>query len=399
MLVTLQVADACLTVASAPALAVAGYLAMLTMWSAPNKQTLSRTPRVVFDVIIPAHNEEANVASTVRSVLEVDYPRSAFSVIVVADNCTDATAAVARAAGAEVLERQNTSDRGKGHALAHGFARSLARARADAVVVIDADTFVAKNLLRAFASRFVSGTAAVQAAYKVRNTDASWRTRLIALALALFHGLRSHARERLNVSCGLRGNGMGFATTLLRAVPYDAFSTVEDVEYGIRIGLAGHRVEYVSETAVFGEMVSSADAARSQRQRWESGRRDLARTQGWSLIRRGLAQRSALLFDLGADLMTPPLTRLVTWTSLGLMMSAASGALLANTGERPHAWQPWTLAAVFIALYVLRGLQLSGMGARGILDLARAPAYAMWKLTLPWSRPKTWIRTTREKVK
>ena len=98
---------------------------------------------------------------------------------------------------------------------------------------MDADTLVSPNLLRAFAARLDAGAAAVQARYGVRNPDASWRTRLMAIAFALFHDLRSLGRERLGLSAGLRGNGMCFSTRLLREVPHQAFSVVEDLEYGL----------------------------------------------------------------------------------------------------------------------------------------------------------------------
>src|SRR5439155_20947412 len=114
----------------------------------------------------------------------------------------------------------------------------------DAVVVVDADTSVSENLLLAFASRLETGAAACQSDNVVRNPDASWRTRLLAVALVLFNSVRSLGRERLGLSTGLRGNGMCLSARLLREAPHDAVSVVEDLEYGIRIGLAGHRVRF-----------------------------------------------------------------------------------------------------------------------------------------------------------
>ena len=91
--------------------------------------------------------------------------------------------------------------------------------------------------------------------------------------------MRSHARERLGVCCGLRGNGMCFSHALIREVPHDAFCVVEDVEYGIRIGKNGHRVFYAYEAEVLGEMVAGEKASRSQRRRWEGGRVALMKQQ------------------------------------------------------------------------------------------------------------------------
>ena len=394
-----RLVDAAAAAASIPALAASGYLGALTAFSKPVEPPRINGKRPFFDVIVPAHDEEANIAGTVSSILAVDYPRDRFRVVVVADNCTDATAARARQAGAHVIERVDTDRRGKGYALARAFEETLAERRADAVVVVDADTRVTKNLLHAFAARLSAGEVAVQAEYGVRNPEASWRTRLMVVALTLFHVLRSNARERLGLSCGLRGNGMGFACSVLREVPHDAYSIVEDVEYGIRLGEAGHRVAYVGEAAVLGEMVSTGRAARSQRDRWEKGRRALRDAHGWRLVKRGLVERNAMLFDLGADLLVPPLTRLGAWIAFGLGASAAAGVLVIASGGSPIAWIPWAAAGALTGAYVFRGVQLTRLGARAALDLAWAPVYAVWKLGLAASGPpSTWVRTTREKV-
>ena len=187
--------------------------------SPADRLPLGPLPRLRFDVVVPAHDEEAEIARTVESLLALDYPRELFRVVVIADNCRDHTAARAAAAGAQVMVRNEPEHRGKGYALAHAFGRSLAEDFADAVVVVDADTVVSSNLLTAFAGRFETGAAVVQADYGVRNPRSSWRTRMMTIALATFHGVRSLARERLGLSCGLRGNGMGFSRAVLRAQP------------------------------------------------------------------------------------------------------------------------------------------------------------------------------------
>jgi 1,2-diacylglycerol 3-beta-glucosyltransferase len=394
----MRLTDIALASASLPPLAAAAYLAGLTVLStAPRHGPRVASSCPFFDVIVPAHDEESQIADTVTNLLALTYPRDAFRVVVVADNCTDATALRAKAAGAEVLERHDHEHHGKGYALARAFEWSLAERRADAVVVVDADTIVTANLLEAFAAQLERGVEAMQADYRVRNADASWRTRLMVVALAAFHGLRSRARERLGVSCGLRGNGMALSSRLLRMVPYAAFSIVEDVEYGIRLGEAGHRVAYVDTAAVMGAMPVTERASRTQRRRWEAGRRQLARTHAWQLILRGVRERSKLLADLGIDLAIPPIARLTMWTALGLAASATL-ALLA-TGITPFAWVPWTLTAACIAAYVTRGAHLSGVGSRVLVHLAPAPLYVLWKLVVPQTLPTKWARTARENSK
>jgi glycosyltransferase involved in cell wall biosynthesis len=139
---------------SLPVVAWAAYLAALAILSrALPPRSYDATPKTKFDVIVPAHNEELGISATVTSLLGVDYPPHLRRIVVVADNCTDATAARAAEAGATVLERFDASQRGKGYALAYAFERTLADGVADGVVVVDADTTVTKNLLGAFGVR------------------------------------------------------------------------------------------------------------------------------------------------------------------------------------------------------------------------------------------------------
>ena len=382
---------------SVPVLACSLYLAALAAlsWRSPTPAPPAPA-RTRFDVIVPAHDEEVGIVATVQCLLATDYPANLRRVLVVADNCTDATAMRASEAGAIVLERRDESRRGKGYALAHAFDRSLQEGFADAVVVVDADTLVTPNLLHACAARFAAGALAVQAEYAVANRTASWRTRLMHLAFTLFHTVRSLARERLGASSGLRGNGMAFAAALLREVPHDAFSVVEDVEYGIRLGRAGYRVHYAAEAQVLGAMVASERASRSQRQRWEGGRGALARKHAVGLLLDGLRRRSLVLLDLGADLLVPPLTYVALATIVGL---AAAFAWVAS--GHGHGWSlaPWAVSAMALGLYVVRGVWLSRVGPRAVLDLLWAPVYMTWKIVLALRASPSkgeWVRTSRE---
>ena len=331
-----------------------------------------------------------------ESLRGIDYPRDLFEIVVVADNCSDDTAARARAAGARVLERFDRELRGKGYALAHAFEIILAEGKTDAVVVIDADTVVSPNLLRAFDARIQAGAKAVQADYAVRNPDEGWRTRLMAIAFGMFHVVRSSGRENLGVSCGLRGNGMCFATDLLEEVPHDAFSVVEDVEYGIRLGQQGHRVHYAGEAHVYGEMVSSEKASRSQRARWEGGRLEMAKRHAVPLLKRAIEERNPVLADLAMDVLVPPLSVLVAATVVG---TAASAALAVVTRRPNAALVLFGASGVSLAIYAARGWQVSGTGARGLATLFYAPVYMAWKATLGLRRtrkgPGEWVRTSR----
>ena len=383
-----------LLVGAVPALSACAYLAWLTLLSgrrkAPEASLATR-----FDIVVPAHNEAAGIAATVESLLAVEYPSDRRRIIVVADNCTDDTALRARAAGATVLERHHASERGKGYALAYAYTRSLADGLADVVVVVDADSSVSPNLLSAFSARFAAGAKVLQAEYGVRNANASWRTRLMVIALTMFHTVRSLGRERLSLSCGLRGNGMAFSAPVLRQVPPNAFSVVEDVEYGIALGLAGIRVEYVAEAHVLGDMPTSSRASRVQRARWEGGRLALLRLHAPSLLRAARLSGGRIPFDLLLDLLVPPLTTLAAMIIAGLGVSLVT-ALVGITGATPVI--VWLVSLALLTLYVVRGMVLSGTGLRALRDMLWLPVFMLWKLTAflsPRSRAGEWVRTPR----
>jgi cellulose synthase/poly-beta-1,6-N-acetylglucosamine synthase-like glycosyltransferase len=374
------------------------YLLLCTLLSAAPRSAPRSRRELRFDLIVPAHDEESGIARTVHSLLQLDWPADRFRVLVIADNCTDSTAEIARAAGAKVLERTAADQRGKGYALAYAFEYSRSSGLADAVVIVDADAEVSANLLEAFAVRIERGALAVQAHYGVLNPWSSWRTRLITIAKSSFHIVRSRARERLRVSCGIRGNGWCVTHELLRQVPYRAFSLTEDLEYGIDLGMAGFRVVYADEAHANADMVSGEKAAREQRQRWEAGRLQLIRTKTLPLLRAAVARRSTVCFDLALDLLVLPLSYIVL--DVAALIAVAGLLTWLHVSVWPWLWVGFACSCC-VFLYVFRGWQLSGIGAQGLLDLARTPAFLLWKIVLVLRRNRSseWVRTDREKPK
>src|SRR6202042_3467345 len=212
---------------------------------------------------------------------------------------------------------------------------------------------------------------------------------------ASFHIVRSRARERLKLSCGIRGNGWCVTHELLKRVPYQAYSLTEDLEFGIDIGLAGFRVAYADEAHSNAEMVTDERVASTQRRRWEDGRFQLIRSRTIPLLRAAIRRADSVCLDLALDLMVLPLS----YVTLNVLLLLGASLLAVYWGLAHFAWV-WTALACAGGLlaYVLRGWQLSGIGARGVFDLARAPAFLIWKVIL-MLRPGTqgWVRTDREK--
>ncbi len=383
-----------LALLAVPAVLSCAYLLVLTLLSARLPVPAQSSRRLRFAVIVPAHNEESGIERTVGSLRTLAWDADRLRIYVVADNCTDQTAERAAAAGAQVLVRQNADLRGKGYALAHAFEACLAEGWADALVVVDADAVVSANLLEAYAARIEQGECAVQAHYGILNPMESWRTRLISVAKGAFHIVRSRARERLGVSCGIRGNGWCVTAELLRKVPYQSFSLTEDLEYGIIIGRSGFRVAYADEAHANADMVTSAVIARKQRQRWEAGRMDLVRRFALDTLGRGIRARDRVQLDLALDLMVLPLSYVV----INVLALLVCGVALSwwMPGFVLTAWIG--LACLFALLvHVLRGWQLSGTGIHGLTALLYVPAYLVWKVVIMMGRKTSeWVRTERE---
>lgn len=383
-----------LTIAGVPFALGAGYLALLAL-AARRRPVAARRDDLRFDVIVPAHNEAVGLPATLRSLTALDYPATRHRIIVIADNCTDETASVARAHGVDVIERHDLTRRGKGFALERAFAQSMLDGFADAVVVIDADSTLSPGALHAFAAAFADGAVAAQADYRVRNADESWRTQLLEYAFTLHHTVRSLGRDRLGWSSGLRGNGMAFRLDTLQRVPYAAFSVVEDIEYGLQLGLAGIAVRYVPDAEVLGDMPTAGDAgARAQRARWEEGRRTLRQQWTTRLLRAAVIGRP-LVGDLLADLLIPPLV------SFALVIALGGLAALAATLLGAPAWgaTPWAFAVVALVIYAARGLMLARDPGATVKALLRLPVFVAWKLVgrrdNAAARQGEWVRTAR----
>ena len=190
---------------------IAGYLLVLTLSAlAARRRTLAtdapaERPDVRFAVLVPAHDEARSIRRLLESLAAVDYPYARCAVHVVADNCTDATAELARACAAAapdgwltVHERHDPERKAKGYALAWLLDRLGERGAAyDAYVVLDADSVVSRNLLRAFAARLHAGSAAIQAYYGVLNPGESPLAALRGAALAAIHLARPLGRAAL----------------------------------------------------------------------------------------------------------------------------------------------------------------------------------------------------------
>ncbi len=396
-------------VGSIPLLVPACYLIVLT-WAAWRAQrsgrarTLLRSkPRRRFSVIVPAHDEERLLGSTLDSLLGLDYPADLYDIHVVADHCTDATATIARTRGVYAHERGDPEPAGKGASLRWLLDRLLASETApDAVAVIDADTTVSPNFLRVMDARLSDRTPVVQAYYAARNDETSSLIGFRAAALAARHYLRPLGRTALGCSSGLYGNGMAFTTEVARSHAWSDHLT-EDLELQLELLLAGIRVGFAADAVVEAEMPATLEASRSQHERWERGRSDVARRYLPRLVTRavrgGPPDRVACV-DATLDQLMPPVSVVLAGTAVWAGASMVAAPLLKSRAATRHR-RAAVLVATAIAAHVLSSLRMVGASASVYRSLLRTPQMLAWKARL-WVRVLTkerdavrWVRTQR----
>jgi cellulose synthase/poly-beta-1,6-N-acetylglucosamine synthase-like glycosyltransferase len=365
-----------LMLATLPLLAELLILTMAALLPGPKlseEDAASLLPPIA--VLVPAHNEESLIGRCVRSVRAS--AASGVEILVVAHNCTDATAVEAEAAGARVLVLNDASQKGKGSALSYGFGVALA-GPAQAILVVDADSIVDPGLIAAVRQKFLTGARALQCRYEVYNSQDSGRTKLMTLAFYAFNVIRPRGRARLGLSVGILGNGFALHRDVLTQIPYGAHSIVEDLEYHLGLVRAGIRVDFIDTAAVRGEMPVTTKGAQTQRARWEGGRLLMMRQWAPGLMGEVFRGRLRLIEPL-LDLLALPIATEVT-----LLLVAAC---------LPIPWlRLYVLSAFAVLIVHVTSAAILGPGFWGtIRGLSSVPAYILWKL---WILPEIW-RTSR----
>ena len=351
-----------------------------------------RRPRVA--VLIPAHDEEAVIEATLQSVQAG--MANGDRLLVVADNCGDGTAAVARRAGAMVVERYDAEHRGKGYALEHGFAQ-LRDDPPEVVVVIDADCLAAAGAIEATARLARQTRRPVQAVDLTDRRPAAGAMEAAATLGNRFSNLvRPLGMARLGVPCRLLGTGMALPWPILGSARLGTGNLVEDMQLGIDLAIAGHAPLFCPEAKVASALPPRGRAMLSQRTRWEQGHLHTAATQVPRLLGESLRQRRPGLFWMACDLAIPPLAPLAAaWAA---SFACAAAAWLLGAGALPLL----LAAGGGLALAVAVAAAWTAFCREQVpwTVLAAIPAYLWRKLPiyagLLWRRQQAWVRTERE---
>jgi cellulose synthase/poly-beta-1,6-N-acetylglucosamine synthase-like glycosyltransferase len=348
-------------------------------------------PRLLF--LVPAHNEEQMIESCVRSLRTLLYPVDRSTVVVIADNCTERTAALARAGGASCLERDDAALPGKPRAIAWALTQLPLDAH-DAVIIVDADTMVDPGFGAAAALLAPLNHKVLQAYFDVANPQDSSLTRMAAVLAAANFRVAYPLKRRVGVNAPLLGNGMCIGTGVLAAYGWKAFTIAEDWELYALYTAQGVSIESVEDARLFAQEACSLRQSSTQRQRWTAGKLTVLFRHLGALLRSrriGLCQK----LDSAAELSSPgPVVH------LGLVSSAS---VLIGLLHAPGA--EWLLPALWIpiarlAAYALVGLTTQPDPRRTAIAFLFLPVYAAWRLatavvSLKMVGNATWVRTSR----
>lgn len=356
---------------------------------------LPEGPRPRTAILVPAHDEEDGIGPTVASLKAQLGPGD--RLIVIADNCSDATAARAREAGAEVLERTDAEKRGKGYALSFG-AHHLESDPPDVVVIVDADCRLSDGGLEKLARTAVATNRPIQADYLLQAPPTDDTKSLISgLALLVKNRVRAEGLRRMGLPTHLTGSGMAFPWAVYRSAPATESWLVEDLLMGLELALLGHPPLYLPSVRVTSELPTGDKAALGQRRRWEHGVLATMRSHAPKMIGAGLARGKLDLIALGLDLIVLPLALLVMLIGAQWVVAMVFGAL---TGR----WSPAGASGTAMALVGVGVAVAWAAYGRKIIPLSKllfVPIYVLWKVPLYVAyavkgRHKSWERTARK---
>jgi cellulose synthase/poly-beta-1,6-N-acetylglucosamine synthase-like glycosyltransferase len=375
-----------------------GYMAILTLgaWRYRGPKAPSAAHKVSrIAVLIPAHDEGAGVRRTIDDLLRNDYPSDAYEIFVIADNCTDDTAAHARESGATVIERQDPERRGKAWALDWLLRQERLRLeKFDLISLVDADMKVSPSYLTASAAAFgEAGVEVVQGRYTMDNASESFYAAMGFMSYAYVNHVRPAGRCYWGGTADLKGSGMTFRAGLLLERGWPCKSLAEDVHFGKLLYLDGIRILYAPRAVVTSEIPPHREQVAVQQRRWEAGRGETLRAILVPSLRALATHPSFGRLDALLDLLTPSLSVVV-----GTVL--VSGALaLAGYGSPI----PAGIALFGFGAAVLTGLIQLRAPRRLYLQLLRAPAFVIWKLALLarvrlLGGPSAWTRTPRPQV-
>ncbi len=352
-------------------------------------------PPVRTAILVPAHNESVNLLPTIECLKSQLGPRD--RLLVIADNCDDDTAELARSAGAEVIERHDAQLRGKGYALAFGVDH-LRADPPDVVLVVDADCLVSEGAVTCIAQHCRASAKPVQMLNLMSApSGAGLKLRVLEFAMVMKNLVRPLGSFRLGKACHLMGTGMALPWSLMSTAKLATGHITEDMKLGIDLAVAGHAPQFLPQVRVSSSFPVDTGVAKVQKSRWEHGHLATLTEELPGLAAKAIRSCSPALIVLTMDLLIPPTALYFLVLAVTVVGSLAAAAV----------WPVWRMAAQLSgvsALCFILAIALAWQGfGRHLLsarELMSTPLYALWKMPVYLAyflkKRSGWVRTKRK---
>lgn len=269
-------------------------------------------PKKSFALLVAAHNEEKVIGKIIESLQEQKYPRNLFDIFIIADNCSDNTAKIAKEYNVNVFERLNNKERGKGYALQWMFDKIFKMSKKyDAIGIFDADNVVSKNFLSEINSKMLEGNEVVQGYIDSKNPHDSWITECYSVSFWSSNRLFQLGRSNLHLSNQIGGTGFVVSSHLIKEIGWNATCLTEDLEFTCKLILNNYKVAWCHDAIVYDEKPLSLKQSWRQRTRWMQGFTDVTSRFFIKLIKKAIKERSFICFDCALYVIQPFITLLI----------------------------------------------------------------------------------------
>ena len=277
---------------------------LIGLFRKPRKYTAKTNHR--YAAVISARNEENVIANLIKSINDQEYPKELIDTYVIADNCTDGTADVARSSGANVLERCNHELVGKGYALDWFFNVLKGEGKDelyDGYIIIDADNVLDKNFVSEMNKVFDNGYRVVTSYRNSKNYDENWITSGYSLWFIREARYLNNVRMQLGTSCAISGTGFLVSSEIFRENGgWIHHLLTEDIEFTTDCMIKGEKIGYCADAMLYDEQPVKFQQSYAQRLRWAKGFYQVFKKYGAKLVK-GIFKGSFACYDMLMTLM------------------------------------------------------------------------------------------------
>ena len=253
-------------------------------------------------VLIAARNESAVISNLIGTLVNQDYPKEHYRIFLVADNCTDNTAEVARAAGAIVYERFNNVEKGKGYAVDYLIKKineDYKDSLPDAYIVFDADNVVEKNYITEMNKAYSAGYDVVTSYRNASNYGANWRAAGQGMYFLRDARVMNYARAKIGTNTFVAGTGFMFSRKLAEEYGGWPFHTLtEDGEFTMHNAVHGAKCAYCHDAIFYDEQATDLKTSWNQKLRWCKGGLQIFRKYLKKLIKGIFSSKMISCFDM-----------------------------------------------------------------------------------------------------